>query len=46
MAKILHTDLFKDWDMIKEMKIFYSEVYGKIITDRDAERILQNLPPV
>ncbi|OPY71333.1 MAG: putative ABC transporter substrate-binding lipoprotein YhfQ precursor [Syntrophorhabdus sp. PtaU1.Bin002] len=45
MAKIFHPDLFKDWDMIKEMKTFYSEAYGKTITDQDAERILQNLPP-
>ncbi len=46
MAKIFHPALFKDWDMIEEMKTFYSEVYGKTITDKDAERILQCLPPV
>ncbi len=46
MAKIFHPDLFKDWDMIREMKTFYSEVYGKAVTDRDAERILKNLPPL
>ncbi len=45
MAKIFYPDLFKDWDMIKEMKTFYSEVYGKTITDQDAQKILQNLPP-
>jgi len=45
MAKIFYPDLFKDWDMIKEMKTFYSEVYGKTVTDEDAQRILQNLPP-
>jgi iron complex transport system substrate-binding protein len=45
MAKILHPDLFRDWDMIGEMKTFYSEIYGKTITDRDAERILRCLPP-
>jgi iron complex transport system substrate-binding protein len=45
MAKLFHPDLFKDWDMIKEMKTFYSEIYGKTITDDDAQRILQNLPP-
>lgn len=45
MAKQFHPDLFKDWDMIQEMKTFYSEIYGKTITDDDAERILQNLPP-
>ena len=46
LAKILHPDLFKDWDMVKEMKTFYSEIYGKTITDKDAERILQSLPPM
>jgi iron complex transport system substrate-binding protein len=46
LAKILHPDLFRDWDMKKEMREFYSQVYGKSITDRDAERILRNLPPV
>ncbi len=45
MAKLFHPDLFKDWDMIKEMKTFYAEIYGKNITDDDAERILQCLPP-
>ncbi|NVN89088.1 MAG: ABC transporter substrate-binding protein [Desulfuromonadales bacterium] len=46
MAKILHPDLFRDLDMKKELKTFYSEVYGKTVSDRDAERILQNLPPL
>lgn len=45
MAKIFHPHPFKDWDMIAEMKSFYSEVYGKTITDKDAERILKCLPP-
>jgi len=46
MAKLFHPDLFKDWDMVKEMKTFYSEIYGKTITEDEAERILKNLPPV
>ncbi len=46
MAKIFYPDLFKDWDMIKEMKTFYSEVYGKALTDQDVQRILQHLPPL
>ncbi|MBI5591721.1 MAG: ABC transporter substrate-binding protein [Deltaproteobacteria bacterium] len=46
MAKIFHPDLFKDWDMTGEMKTFYSEVYGKTITNEDAERILKCLPPL
>lgn len=46
MAKILHPDLFRDVDMKKELRDFYAKVYGKTITDRDAERILRNLPPL
>jgi len=46
MAKIFHPELFKDWDMIEEMKKFYGEIYGRKITDRDAERILKHLGPV
>ena len=46
MAKIFYPDLFKDWDMIKEMKTFYSEVYGKAVMDQDVQRILQHLPPL
>jgi len=45
LAKIFHPDLFKEWDMIEEMKTFYSEVYGKTITTDDAERILNGLGP-
>jgi len=45
MAKIFHPDLFKDWDVIGEMKTFYSQVYGKTITDKDAKRMLKCLPP-
>jgi len=32
--------------MKKEMREFYAEVYGKTVTDTDAERILHNLPPL
>jgi iron complex transport system substrate-binding protein len=46
MAKLFHPQAFKEWDMIREMKTFYSELYKKNITDRDAERILQHLPPL
>ncbi len=46
MAKIFYPDLFKDCDMIKEMKSFYSEIYGRPITDKDAERIFKHLPPI
>lgn len=46
MAKIFHPEIFKDLDMIKEMKFFYSEIYGRKITDTDAERILNHLQPI
>jgi iron complex transport system substrate-binding protein len=46
MAKIFYPDKFIDWDMIKEMKKFYTEIYQKPITDLDTERILNNLPPM
>ena len=46
MAKIFHPELFKDWDMVKEMKTLYGEIYGRTVTDQDAERILQCLPPL
>jgi len=46
MAKIFYPEQFKDWNMINEMKQFYSEIYGKKITDDDAERILKHLAPM
>lgn len=46
LAKILHPDLFRDWDLKKEMQAFYSEVYGKTVTGSEAERILLDLPPL
>jgi len=44
--KLRYPDLFKDGDMIREMTAFTSEIYGKTVTDEEAERILKNLPPV
>lgn len=44
MAMIPHP-LFKDWDMIAEMKSFCLKVYGKTITNKDAERILKCFRP-
>jgi len=46
LGKKFHPDLFKDWDIIKEMKTFYSGIYKITITDNDAERILKALPPL
>jgi iron complex transport system substrate-binding protein len=46
LAKLFHPEQFKDWDIIKETKTFFSEIYGKNISDEDAERILKCLPPL
>lgn len=46
LAKMFHPEQFRDWDMIKEMKTFYGEIYGRKITDQEARRILQCLPPL
>ncbi|WP_005034532.1 ABC transporter substrate-binding protein [Holophaga foetida] len=46
MAKQLHPEQFRNWNMVQEMRTFYSEVYGKTVSDKDAERILQCLPPL
>lgn len=45
MAKLFYPDLFKDWDMRREMMRFYSEVYGRSVSEADVERILNHLPP-
>ena len=46
LAKIFHPEEFKDWNIVKEMKEFYSNIYGKNVTEKDIERILQCLPPI
>ena len=46
LGKKFHPELFRDWDIIKEMKKFYSEIYKITVTDDDAERILKALPPL
>jgi len=46
LGKKFHPELFKDWDIIKEMKRFYSEIYKIDMTDSDAERILKGRPPL
>lgn len=45
IAKTLHPDLFKDLDMKKEVKEYYSKFYHYNLTDDEANRILQHLPP-
>jgi iron complex transport system substrate-binding protein len=46
LGKKFHPYLFKNWDMLAEMKKFYSEIYRINITDQDAERMLNCLPPM
>jgi iron complex transport system substrate-binding protein len=46
MAKKFHPELFKDLNLIEEMKKFYSEIYHKRISSGDAGRILDSLPPI
>lgn len=46
LGKKFHPGLFKEWDIIKEMKRFYSEIYEIEITDEDAERMLNGMPPL
>jgi iron complex transport system substrate-binding protein len=46
LGKKFHPDLFKDWDLIKEMKRFYSEIYEIDMTDSDADRISKGMSPL
>jgi iron complex transport system substrate-binding protein len=46
LGKKFHPELFKNWDIVKEMKKFYSEIYGITITEDDARRILEGMPPL
>ena len=44
-AQKLHPDLFKDLNMTSEIKDFYTRFYGYNLTDDQANRILNNMPP-
>lgn len=44
-AKTLHPDLFEDLNMTNEVKDYYSRFYHYNLTDDEANRILQHLPP-
>lgn len=46
LGKKFHPALFKGWDIVKEMKKFYFEIYGVKITADEAERIFAGLPPL
>ena len=45
LGKKFHPELFQNWDIIEEMKRFYLEIYKIDMTDADAERILNGMPP-
>lgn len=45
MAKTLHPDKFKDIDMTKELKNFYSKFFRYDLTDEQAAKILAHLNP-
>ncbi|WP_005034531.1 ABC transporter substrate-binding protein [Holophaga foetida] len=46
LAKKFHPALFKDWDLVQEMRKFYAEIYHIRLSPQDAERILNGLGPV
>jgi iron complex transport system substrate-binding protein len=46
LGKKFHPELFKNWDIIQEMKNFYSDIYKINLTDSDAEKILNSMPPL
>lgn len=45
LAKKFHPALFKDWDLVQEMRTFYAEIYRVRLSAQDAERILNGLGP-
>lgn len=45
IATKLYPERFRDWDIIDEMKNFYSRFYDYTISDAEARAILQALPP-
>jgi iron complex transport system substrate-binding protein len=46
LGKKFHPALFKDWDIVQEMRKFYSDIYGITLSKRDAERILNGQGPL
>lgn len=45
-AQQLHPDLFRDTDMLVRTRDFYQRFFDYPLTESDARRILQGLPPV
>ena len=45
LAKHFHPDLFMDLDVQQELKAYYKQFYHYELTDDEARRILEHLPP-
>jgi len=45
LAKLFHPDKFADLDMKTEIKDYYSKFYNYTLTDDEAGRILDHMPP-
>ncbi len=45
LAKILHPDRFRSFDLIRETREFFSRFYHYPLTDAEARRIINRLPP-
>lgn len=45
LAKLFHPDLFSDLDVKQELQDYYSRFYHYELTEDEAERILNHLPP-
>jgi iron complex transport system substrate-binding protein len=45
LAKIFHPDLFPHLDVRQELKDYYAKFYHRDLTDDEAQRILDHLPP-
>ncbi len=45
LAKILHPDLFRSFDLIRETREYFSRFYHYPLSEVEARRILKRLPP-
>ncbi len=45
LAKLFHPDLFSHLDVRQELKDYYAKFYHRDLTDDEAQRILDHLPP-
>jgi len=45
LAKILHPELFRSFDLVRETREYFSRFYHYPLTEAEAHRILKRLPP-